>query len=889
MVRPTEAAFEMSSELRLNGAAPPSPLWRLLRSFSWQELRHQGVRHAMAMLVVMLGVALGFAIHLINASALSEFDSAVRSVNGQADLSLRAARGGFDETFYPVVANHAAVKIASPMIELQTQVQAKGVGDGKDAGRGDGAKRLRILGVDPLRTRIMTPALMPQVSRDVIGNDRLTLFDPKAIFLNAQAQKMLGVTPGTEIEVQAGLKRLTLRVAGTVSAGGEALGVMDIAGAQEAFDMLGQLSRMDIQLNPGRQVAGLLASLKLPDGVQADTPQTANSQASNMSRAYRVNLTVLALIALFTGAFLVFSTLSLSVAKRQKQFALLGVLGVSAKERLTLVLLESGLMGLVGAALGIAAGTGLAKVALSVLGGDLGGDYFPNSVPPLQWSWPAALLYGGLGVFAAVWGGVLPARMAQRLAPAQALKGASLADRPGNAIWVGPLLLLVGAALSQLPPVDGIPVWAYIAIVCLMTGGIECVPGTVAFLLGAVMKLLPRAFMQRHAPLVLALERVRHMRQTATVAIAGVVVSLGLSIALTVMVGSFRNSINTWLDVLLPADLYVRTGSANEGNDALKLDPGLAEAIPRLPGVAQTMGVRVSRVSLSTVRAPVVLIARPYATASDDKMRRLPLIGEALPGKPGHVGIFVSEAVAELYDARPGSTLDVPLGAGQRSVDAYVRGVWRDYAHQQGAIVMHIDDYRRITGDTAINDMALALTPGTSVKAVQEAIRQAANERHLDDGLLSFSEPGDIRESTLKIFDRSFAVAYWLQAVAMGIGLFGVSASFSAQVLARRKEFGLLAHLGFTREQILRVLAGEGAALTIVGSLLGLALGIAVSFILVNVVNPQSFHWTMDMLLPWPRLLVLCGGMVLAGIVAAWVAGRAAVGQDAVKAVKEDW
>src|SRR5690606_30531369 len=249
--------------------------------------------------------------------------------------------------------------------------------------------------------------------------------------------------------------------------------------------------------------------------------------------------------------------LSLSVAKRQKQFALLGVLGVSAAERLKIVLAESALMGLVGAALGIAAGTGLAKVALSLLGGDLGGEYFPNSVPPLEWSWPAALLYGGLGVLAAIWGGVMPARMAQRLAPALALKGASLADRPGNAIWVGPALLLLGAGLSQLPPIDGVPVWAYLAIVCLMTGGIECVPALVALVLGGLSKAIPRAVQRRYASLVLALARVRHMRQTATVAIAGVVVSLGLSIALTVMVSSFRDAIHDWLDVLLPADLYV--------------------------------------------------------------------------------------------------------------------------------------------------------------------------------------------------------------------------------------------------------------------------------------------------------------------------------------------
>lgn len=853
-----------------------SPIWRLLLTFSWQELRHQGLRHGVAVLAVMLGVALAFSVHLINESALSEFGAAVRSVNGQADLTLRAARGGLDEALYPQVARHPDVRAASPIIDLQTQV---------------GGKPLHLLGVDPMAARLTTPALVARVSHDVIGNDRTTLFDPKVLFLNAQALNALGIVPGTEIEVQAGLKQVKLRVAGTVAATGEAIAVMDIAGAQEAFDMIGQISRLDIKLKEGRQAQTLLDALHLPSGVLTDTPADTASQASNMSRAYRVNLTVLALIALFTGAFLVFSTLSLSVTKRQRQFALLGVLGLSARERLILVMVESTAMGLVGSVLGIALGTGLAALTLVIVGGDLGGDYFAGTAPPLLWSGKAALLYGGLGVLAAIWGGLLPARMVQRITPAQALKGATTPDRSGKAIWIGPGLLLVGAVLTRLPPVAGMPVWAYVAVVCMMTGGIECVPGTVSLLLGLVKRLWPRQSLQRHAPLLLALERVRHMRQSATVAIAGIVVSLGLSIALTVMVLSFRGSITNWLDTLLPADLYVRTSTSNtsNGSDALHLDEVIVEAVKKVPGVKQAMGVRVSKLNLRRGLSPVVLIARPLAVSADDTERRLPLVGEDLPVKPGQLGVYVSEIVVELYGVKPGGTLNLPLQAGQAPVPTLVRGVWRDYAHQQGAIVMDEADYQRLTGDKEINDLALWLNPDTAVPNVQSSIRQAATDHGMDGSLLIFNEPGDIRKATLKIFDRSFAVTYWLQAVAMGIGLFGISASFSGQILARRKEFGLLSHLGFTQQQILHVLAGEGAALTAIGALMGLALGLAVSVILVYVVNPQSFHWTMDMLLPWPRLILLCAGMVAAGTITAWMAGRTAVGHDVVRAVKEDW
>lgn len=851
-----------------------SPLWRLLLAFSWQEFRHHGMRHAVAMFAVMLGVALALSIHLINESALTEFGSAVRSVNGQADLIIRASKGELDESVYAQIARHPDVHVVSPIIDVQTQV------DGKP---------LRVFGVDPLVASMTTPAMVAQVSGEVLRQGRSSWFDPSLVYLNAQAQRMLGTGLDSALQLQSGLKKIKVRVGGAVAAKGEAIAVMDIAGAQVAFDLVGKLSRLDVKLKEGRRTPALLASLRLPEGVQADTPADSATQASNMSRAYRINLTVLAMVALFTGAFLVFSTLSLSVTKRQQQFALLGVLGLSAKERLRLVLLESMTMGIIGSVLGIALGTGIAALTLSFVGGDLGGAYFAGSAPTLQWSWSTALLYGALGVLAATWGAVIPARAVQRIAPAQALKGASPPERSGKAMWIGPLLLLTGAALTRLPPVDGIPVWAYIAIACLMTGGIECVPGTVRVLIGLVMRAWPRHDLLRHVGVFVALERVRNMRQTATVAIAGIVVSLGLSIALTVMVSSFRGSITDWLDTLLPADLYVRTGLLNEGSDTLHIDQAMLEAVGKVDGVKRVMGVRVTSINLRQGLSPVVLIARPLSGPANDPAYRLPLIGEALAPRPGLVGVFVSEIIVDLYGARQGDTLNLPLRPGLPPERVFVRGVWRDYAHQQGALIMDLYDYQRITGDMMVNDLALWLSPGMHPNQIEAGVREAAKRQELDGNLLTFKEPENLRQSTLQVFDRSFSVTYWLQSVAMGIGLFGISASFSGQILARRKEFGLLYHLGFTRKQITNILAAEGAALTAVGALIGLALGLAVSVILVYVINPQSFHWTMEMRMPWARLQFLCLSMVAAGTLTAWLTGRSVLGRDVVHAVKEDW
>jgi len=857
----------------------------LLQTFSWQELRHHPWRSLAAALAVMLGVALAFSVHLINNSALSEFSQAVRAVNGQPDLELRAVQGSFDEALYARVAARPEVAMASPVLEISTYAQNAGNAQG-----GPGRQALRILGVDALAVASVAPSLMPVPFKDA---DRMALFLPGKVFLNPAARQAFA---GDALQLQDGLQLRRVTVAGSVSAGGGPLAVMDIGAAQDLFGRAGQLSRIDVRLRAGAEPGRFIQALALPPGITATAPGDAAERVSNLSRAYRVNLTVLALVALFTGAFLVFSVLSLSVAKRAQQFALLGVLGLTGRERLRLVLIESLALGAVGSAAGIALGTALAALALRLLGGDLGGGYFAGVAPALQWSGAAALAYGLLGVAAAGVGGWWPARAAQRLPPAQTLKGLGLAPGAGKGHWLSLLLVAAGALLAMLPPVFGIPLAAYVSVALLLVGGITALPGLIALLYDRLSPWVAH----RLLPL-LAVERARRVRESAAVAVSGVVASLSLAVALTVMVASFRDSVANWLDVVLPADLYVRSTLSASASDTAYFSPGFVRALARLPGVARVGTLRTSALLLDAGKPAVTLIARPIDAPASD----LPLIAPALPVPPGQIGIYVSEAMVDLYGARPG-TVFAPLskafgafaqaGPAQSAINSiasqkfYVAGVWRDYARQFGAITLDSRDFERLSGDARVNDLALWLSGQRSDADVQQAIRALADAQASGGGaLLEMASVSQIRATSLKIFDRSFAVTYWLQGVAIAIGLFGVAASFSAQVLARRKEFGLLAHLGLTQRQILAVVAGEGAAWTVIGAVAGLALGLAVAMVLVFVVNPQSFHWTMDLQVPWGRLALLCAAVVLAGTLTAWLAGRAAAGKDAVLAVKEDW
>ncbi len=858
-------------------------MFKLFRSFSWQELRQHPWRYAAALASIALGVALAFSVYLINASALSEFSSALQSVQGQPDASVRAIAGAdtFSEEALVGIAAHDSVALASPVLELSTY--ALNAQNKKIA--------VRIVGVDALSVAQISPALMPRPKE---GAAQFALFTPRQAFLNAAAQKALG---SGELRIVSGNAIEILDTAGSVAAPGAALIVMDLGAMQDAFHAQGQLSRIDLRLVAGASPSALPSVLLLPAGLSLSQPDETSERTDQLSRAYRVNMTVLSLVALFTGAFLVYSVLTLAVAKRAQQFALLGVLGLSARQRMQLVFIEASVLGLVGAALGVALGTALAALGLKALGGDLGGGYFSGATPPLQWSMWAALVYGALGWISAVVGAWWPARAAQQLPLAQTLKGLGAAHTAQSKPRLALFLVALGAIFSWAPPLFGLPIAAYLAVALLLVGGMGLLPFGVSQIYDALSP-----WVAARALPMLAVERARRMREVAVVAVSGVVAALSLGVALTVMVSSFRVSVSSWLDTMLPAPLYARLTSSTQTAQGLYFSPEMLKRLATLPDVARIEGLRLRNLSVDASQPEVQLIARPIDLGNAAKV--LPLVGDvSAPPVRGAIALFVSEGMLQLHNAIPGQIYDqkwllagiLPAQSATEFIANmnppvfYIAGVWRDYVRQFGSVVIDQAQYAKLSGDARINDIAIWPRANADVATLQKQVRQQFSADSAIANLVEFASSAEIRNISLKMFDRSFAVTYWLQAVAIAIGLFGIATSFSAQVLARRKEFGLLAHLGLTRAQILRVVALEGAAWTAMGAIAGCVLGLLVSLILIHVVNPQSFHWTMDMSIPWLRLMYLAAAVMLAGTLTAWFAGRAAASRDAVLAVKEDW
>ncbi len=843
--------------MRPEAAGGLAARWMLLG-----EWRAHPARVATAVMAIAVGVALAFAVHLINASALNEFSKALRTVNGDADLQVRSASPqGFAESAYPAAAGVEGIAAVSPGVEFAASVGA--------------ATGVTLIGLDPLRAALVTPALLsaPTGGQAAPGAE---VFDPDAVRLSPAALADAGVQIGGDVVITAAGITRVFRVVGVLSAApeGRKLAVIDIAAAQWRFGQLGRLQRLDLKLAPGADADRVSEALRrvLPVDAAISNRQTAGRRSDSLSRAYRVNLQMLGLVALLTGGFLVFSAQSLSVARRRPQFALLRVLGTPRRALMAQVLAEGAIVGVFGAGAGLAVGFGIAATALRLLGGDLGGGYFQGGRPQLVFAPVAAAVFFGLGLAAAILGALLPARAAARAEPAVALKGAGeVWGAPGRiSAWTATALLCAGALATTAPAIGGVSVFGYLAIALLLAGGVTAMPWLARLMLTPLSR---RDLGSAWA--MLAAQRLWGAPGQGALALCGIVASTSLMIAMAVMVTSFRSSVTEWLGQILPADLYVRMDGGGG------LDPQAQTRLATVPGVAHIAFRRTTSLSLSPNLPPIALIAEPLGKGRPT----LPLIGRYAPPPAGVISVWASEPAARIYGLNTGVRRRLPLGP--RGTLVNVAGVWRDYAHQQGAISIDIGDYERLTGEHLRTEAAVTVTPGVAPAEVARRLRAALPPASAQQTLIA--EPREIRARALSVFDRSFLVTYGLEAIAILVGLTGVGATFAAQTLARAKEFGMLRHVGVRRGQVVAMLAAEGALLGAVGAVAGIALGLAMSQVLIHVVNPQSFNWTMRTQIPWVLLMGVTESLVTTSAGAAVAAGWRALSADAIRAVREDW
>ena len=841
--------------------------WLLSSAF-----KAQPGRWFIAGLAVALGIALAVAIHTVNRSALSEFSRALDLVNGQASAQIVMPSGEFSDQLYDQIVTlqtELGIRAVSPVLERNTA-------------------QIRILGIDIFQAGRVSPSLMPFVSED----QRQELFSDDAIFLSAAALQKLQLSVGDYFALDYEGKSVRFKIAGTVpGAVGQAIAVMDLGTLQWHLGGLGRISRMDVLLLDGKgieKVANAVQNLNL--GVRLISSQERDRRISNLSRAYRVNLNVLALVALFTGAFLVFTTISFSVLRQQSQLALLSILGASSHWIFTLVLAQAGGIAALGGLFGIGLGLTLAFVLLNILGGDLGGGYFSIAAPPLEIDPIALFGFWILAITVGLLAAYFPAKASTAGRPTEQLRANSTERvlRPVMNHRIALIFSLASLVLAFMPAMNDLPLAAYASIACLLFAGLALIPWIVQYCFSRLANGLSR-WQNQPSSLTFAVWRLAQAPASAAGLIAGVVAAMALTVAMVIMVASFRDSMIQWLDQVLPADLYANFKQLNLGDEFQK-NPNLLASLERVPGIERYELSVQRKIIFQSDRPEVTLIARPIQQSR--AAQTLPLIGSvypesSLPSQSSLPVVYVSEAMVDLYDWRPGRIQTLPaLNEQQGSQKVWVAGIFRDYGRQHGALVIDLASYQKMSGNQQYSGIALWLVnqanPATVLNAVRAAIPQFRDQE--------FINRSDLRALSIKIFDRSFALTYALEIAALLVAIFATATGFAGQALLRQKEYALVYYLGQSTAQRTAWITTESGLLLGLAVIWGTLLGLLISQILIHRVNPQSFHWTMDTSVPYLALITLMLALVGCGIAAAlWASKRNLNSTNLRTALREDW
>jgi putative ABC transport system permease protein len=871
--------------------------WRLFHRFIVRRLLGEPARTVTTIAGIALGVGVVIAIQLTNAASIRGFETALDTMAGKAGIEITAT-GGVDERLLPELGWLREIGSASAVIEGEMAIVA-----GDEVRPARRVEALKVLGVDilrdvTLREYAVSAAQTSDGSAAFERDESLTpqqflevLTSPQSIVITEKLARRRAYALGSEIRLMAGDRVATYVVRGLLKDQGPArvmdgsFVLMDIAAAQLAFDRLGRVDRVDVVLANAPDVEAIEAALadvrpRLPPGLTAARPARRGQQVERMLAAFHVNLTALSWVALVVGLFLVYNTVTISVIGRREEIGTLRALGVARGQVLRLFLGEATLLGLVGTVIGLGLGRVLADLAVGVTGATVSTLYIATAAATPALTSSLVALAFGIGVplsIAAAW---LPAREASRVPPTAAIRGYDLLESRVRVGWralaIPAIVLMTAVGLARLGPVGGRPLFAYAASFVMIIGASLLVPAIIFGLARAARRPLTRWLgiegLLAHANLSSAISRL-------SISVAALSVSLSMMVAVAVMIGSFRETVVYWVGQTLQADLFVGPGIQPTVGSEQTLSPSVIETVRRHPDVDAVDTFR--NIDLVYNGNLVVLGAGNFGVvlSHGSLLFKEPRDGRAaLRQAIGTESVVVSEAFATKYGTGPGDTitLDTPKGARPFAVVA----VYYDYAVDRGVIVMDRGTFARYFGDLAPSGIAAFLKAGADPEQVRSEILEQLDAAHR---VFVYTNRA-LRTEVLRVFDSTFSITYALEIIAVVVAMLGVAATLVTLVVERRHELSMLRLIGAARRQVQRVVVIEAALIGAASQAIGLVVGLALSVILVYVINVQSFGWTIQFRVPYAFLVQVSVAVViataLAGVYPARRASQLVVTQD---------
>lgn len=849
-----------------------------LRLFDWHVLRYIARHRLLALLNVLsvaLGVAVYLAIQIANHSANRAFAATVDLVAGKAALLVSGPVGGLPDDAFAMIAKHPGISAATPLVRgIVTLPDLPG-------------EYLQILGIDVFTNMAFSTFELTDfaaASFDVQG----WLRDHDAVAVSEEFARRHQLKPGDALRGQVNGIDRQLRVGFIMRTNGAAafdehFAAMDIGWAQELLGRRGLLSSIQLQLVQPADREAVIAGLRdlLPPDATIATPAQRGQQVENMLAGFQLNLTAMSLVSLLVGMFLIYNTVSASVVRRRSEIGILRSLGVTRNEIRALFLGEAFALGLVGAVAGLFGGLLLAQLLVGTVSKTISSLYVLLSVrevaaTPLMFG--SAIVLGLLSVLVAAW---LPAAAAAKMDPIHALRGGSLIEQSVTLspawLWSGVGCIASAAALSFLALATGPPWLGFGAAFFVLTGFSFLVPSVTLRFSAAADRLLRvhlSRFRHRLVEANLAAANIARSLVRNAVTIAALAAAVAMAIGVSVMVFSFRQTVESWIDGTLVADLFIAPASNEVAGPSSFFPPDAIRFLESHPAVAAVDTFREVALPMGDKNIAVAV------TRGTDRRNLRFLRGDSaaiMRRFQAEPAVIVSESFARRQHVRDGDTLELRTPEGPKRFP--ILGTFYDYTRDQGVVFMSQKTFVEIWNDDRVNSLAVYLQPGGSAEAVTTAFRA----RFSREGQFMMLSNRELRRRVFEIFDQTFAVTYVLRTIAVVVAVVGICLTLTTLITERSRDLGVLRALGASVQQIRRLLLWESAMIGLLAAVVGLGSGLCLSVVLTGVINRAFFGWTIQLAFPWGSLALtpvwIIAAAIVAGVIPAWRAGRVVVAE----------
>ncbi|MDP1947376.1 MAG: FtsX-like permease family protein [Nitrospirota bacterium] len=866
--------------------------------FNIALIRSHGLQQPFRTLLSIAGVALGVlasvAIGTANVQVLRSFEQAVTTVAGPSTLEIVGSDLGLDESVISAVRMAEGVASAAPVID-EAVVVAQGTQRGQV---------LKVLGLD-LLAEVGTRGFQLSQADTEVALDRLLA--PDALYLGRQVAADWNLRVGSTLEVTAGGRLVRLRVVGLIhdeagrSSLWDRLAIMDIAAAQQLFQAIGRLDRIELVTQSGRSLDDVIASVRtvLPPHMVVQRPAQRTKQLENMVRAFQLNLTVLSWVGLLVGMFLIYNTMAFAVAQRRREIGIYRALGMTERRVAGLFLVEAGLLGLLGGLVGGLGGVWLARGLVSLVSRTISDLYAPvasdGSILSMDILTFVAVAKGVLlGTVVSMIGALGPSVEAGRTVTVRALAPGDYESahqlRAGLFGWISLVLLVLGGLCSLMGPVGGVPLFGYVSTICLL-GALSCFAPLCIKALGMrrsrqESKTMALGGSLRH---IAADQAARHPGRNA-VTVSALMVGLSIMIGVAVMVRSFRDTVEVWVNETVMADLIVAPQSWPHGKQSGQASRALPGAwrttLSAIDGIAAVDTYR--DVHVEVEGRPVSLVSRDLRLHAQ-RSRYLMIQGDstvALQRAAETGGVLLSEVLANRLGLREGNRISVTTQAGP--VNVPVEGIFYDYATDGGKMVMDREWYQQRWDDGRVTVFPIYLAAGVDGERVRQSILTEISGMEGVTVPPSVIRNHELRKEILDIFDRTFVLTYVLEAIAVLVAVLGIINTLVTAVLERRREFATLRAIGASPRQVERLVLWEAAYLGLIGAALGVVGGLLLALLLIHVINKQSFGWTIQMTAPGGLILQAVALALTAALVAGYWPARWAARQPVVEGLREE-